>query len=565
MSTNIQFLKSLKSSDNKTDNLLEEKIRENEETIQALQNSINSKKCSNSNENHKNQENIPESSEKSGNKNDRNIKKMERSVIKEEANILSQKTKRNAKENKPTITPLKSKKLKENNNSSISTNINNNTSNTSKINISNNLSRSTNFIFNSDNKISFNNDNKDNSKILNHSKNNFCQNTNRSRNSQISNFNMNNNSVNLRNNFDISQKVDPSVSCQYSEYMPFLSNKKEKKRNKSPEKRTPNRNANYKDKKKSYSMTKIIDEEKFSNAYKRILDKDKKKKEKLEKMKKKRYEQEKKIYIFKPEINKRSKAIISKKKEDFYTRQNRLIEEKNKKIVLLKEKCERKKKGIGERKNKNNKLLSNTLSERDIIKKGREKSVNKVINKLYEWETKRKEKINNKRKIKEKEIENNIMKILGANKKSYIIKVRINNNQIINRLYKTDIKKRKENQEILSKIYTPTFQPLISKNKSPFKISSKKKNYGKIRDNRNNYMGHENKKVNSCKFLTNIYPENINDELDIHCDVDKLIRKRLFSKIKVRYKSAFKSSSVKNGINKNYLINNNNDIHYGRI
>ena len=166
-----------------------------------------------------------------------------------------------------------------------------------------------------------------------------------------------------------------------------------------------------------------INDEKFSSIYKRFLEEDKKKKDKLNKIKKNIEEDRKKIYLYKPEINKKSKEITSKNKEDFYTRQKKLMEEKKKNNALLKYKYKNNEK---EEKNK-------------MEKKYRKKSVEETINKIYEWETKRKEKINKKKEKKEKDMEKELKKMSRFNKKSYKIKVKRNPESMINRLYKLDV------------------------------------------------------------------------------------------------------------------------------
>ena len=544
MSTNFQFLNSLIPLNDKTDDLLEEKIRENEATLQALENSNDSEKSSNLFQKQENQEKLLETIEINNNNNDDNINNLQKQLIKEEIIYYNQ-------INKPTITPSKAQKLNENNNSSSSTNINNNTSNIAIINISNNLSNRMNS--NNDNKISFNKDDKDFLNIGDHSSNYHYQNKDKIRNNKnkISTFNMHNNFTNLKENLDSFQNIETSEYYQYYQNMLYLSNEKEKRMNKSVEKRQLYRNIINKNKKKSHSIIKDKNEERFSNAYKRFLDNDKKKKEKLEKMKKIRDEQEKKKYLFHPKINKKSKKLVSKRKEDFYTRQNKLIEVKKKKMVFLKEKNGQ----------NNIQLFSSNLFGKDTNKKNRKKSVDEAINKLYDWEAKRKEKINNKRKNKEKDMENNTKNIPTINKKSYSIKVNLNNNQIIDRLYKADIEKRKENKEILTKVYTPSFQPLISKNKSPSKINSKNKSV-KNKENTNNYINDLNNNETRFKFLCNKYLESINNEDSHYSNVDKLIREKLFSKIKnkVKYKSVFRLKEI---ITNNSTYNNNDPKYYG--
>ena len=65
------------------------------------------------------------------------------------------------------------------------------------------------------------------------------------------------------------------------------------------------------------------------------------------------------------------------------------------------------------------------------------------IKNMYEWDEKRKEKINNRIKNKEKSMKNNIQKKPKIDKYSNRITVNRNPDQIFNRLYRDDVIKRK--------------------------------------------------------------------------------------------------------------------------
>ena len=279
-------------------------------------------------------------------------------------------------------------------------------------------------------------------------------------------------------------------------------------------------------------------------------------------MKKKRDEEENKKYLDKPKINKRSKKLASKNKEDFYTRQVKLMEEKKKKEKLFKEKL----------KKEEQKLLSHNLSR---IDKNKKKCFEETINKLYEWEIKRKEKINQKAKDKEKEMKNKIQNIpiINNNKSSYKIKVKRNQNQIINRLYKDDICKREENKEVLNKIYSPKFQPLIIENQTLIKMNSNinKNNLRNkkisLKKNNNNFscisLSHNNKLNNYNSFTINC-KGNISDDYRDEF-VNHLIRKHVFSKIKKkqpRYRTEMRFNIIDYDNNKNDIYSNDNYNNY---
>ena len=555
MSNNPKLLNDLITFNDETDDLLDKKIRENEANIQAIE---NSNPLSNNTILFKKDENIektPEFSTKCDNIINFNTQENNNESIREKEVVNDNNTsiKNNNIINEPmsasSVTTLKQEnekeKINENNNSSLSTKLNNNTSNISNINSSNNKSININISMNNENKKSSNNNEQNNPKVNNKKENMLCQTSEKRRNTKkkVSNFNKNNLNDNFKNMNDNNFLYDYVDNSLYYQYAAFLSN--EKMRNKSAEKRqghkskiNKNKN-NYKNKNNSMNKDININDKKFSSIYKRFLEEDKKKKDKLNKIKKNIEEDRKKIYLYKPEINKKSKEITSKNKEDFYTRQKKLMEEKKKNNALLKYKYKNNEK---EEKNK-------------MEKKYRKKSVEETINKIYEWETKRKEKINKKIEKKEKDMEKELKKMSRFNKKSYKIKVKRNPESMINRLYKLDVAKRKENLEILNQIYSPSFQPLIFESKSHKGIFNHRNNNGKLKDNvanNNNTLmnlGIKNPHVESCNFLDTNHNNNISlDEDDIK--VDQLIRNRVFSKVKdknqARYQSAMKFNVIKN-------------------
>jgi hypothetical protein len=83
-----------------------------------------------------------------------------------------------------------------------------------------------------------------------------------------------------------------------------------------------------------------------------------------------------------------------------------------------------------------------------------------------EWEKKKKEKLEKLQKQKEEE-ELKLIKENPETNREENLKYNLNpkNYTITERLYVEDIKKRKDKQDILSKIYTPTFMPEIHINK----------------------------------------------------------------------------------------------------
>ena len=524
MTARIQFL-----NDVITEDLLEEKIRENEANIQAMENQNNLEENLNS-------ENKNDIKESSNSKDDINeIGNEKRISIKEEINN-KELNNSNQKDNKiPTITPIKKEEvMKENENSSTSSKkLNNLAVNLSNTNNSNNKTNNTNISINNENKNLSNFNNNKKSKKISQKKNGSSTETRRNIKKKFVNYPQNNSNYykNGKQNFLLYDSIDQSL---YYQYTTLLSN--QKIGNKSAEKRTNNRNKN-----KNNSINKDINEEKFSTIYKRILEEDKKHKQNLEKLKKNKEERDNKTYLYKPTINKKSKEITSKNKEDFYTRQKKLMEEHKRKDELLREKIRKKEK---EEINKNNILLSNNSALKEGNKKERKKSVDETINKLFEWEIKRKEKLNNK--IKEKDKENNlIINKPQINKKSLKIKVKRNPDKLINRLYKVDIKKRKEKQEYLNILYTPSFQPkILDKN-----IFSQKNVYRNRNKDKNKNLSKQNINTLGCKLnntekIENGKKEEENEE-DFYLNFNNIIRERIFSRTKKdRNRSAMKFNIV---------------------
>ena len=525
----IQFL-----NDIITDDILDKKIRENEANIQALE------KMNNLEEIPKDDINIEE-----GNNFNKNIvgKKInEKTIISTEIN------KKDSQANNIDITPIK----KEN---KINEKENNSSSSSNKINITTNISN-TNISNMNKNRI---NDKKDNS--INYSKKNFNK-INRIYIYSPSSEKRRNIKKKEQNNF-LYDNIDQSL---YYQYTTLFSN--QKIRNKSADKRPMHEYKNFNDnKEKNNSRSKDINEDMFSSIYKRFADEEKKQKEKLEKMKKNKEEQEKKKFLYKPQINKKSKEITSKNKEDFITRQKKLMEEKKKKDIILREKVKKKEK---DEINKNNILLSHNHLSKNEKNKNKKKSIDETINKLFEWEDKRKEKINNKIKSKEYNMDKNINNKDNLNI-NHKIKVKRNPKKLINRLYKVDIAKRKERQEILNQIYTPSFQPFLFENNNSSQIN-KNKNKVKNKDkNSNNNYGLNKKNPNifssDCLITNNNNIEDTSSEEDKNNNnLDDLIRNHVFGKIKskARYRSAMKFNVIKDENIKNDFIDDDEDNYFNK-
>ncbi len=545
----MDFLNNLISFDDKTDDILEKKIRENEANIQALENLDNlvensniTKKEENLNENKEEENNYKESHSDSKEKSEENnhINKnfySEEAIHKNTNNVNNNEINKFEEINNSSITPIKKDNNLKENNSSSSNKINNitttNMSNTNNSNLNINLS------INNDNKKWFN----DINEKTNKREKNYYPVSAKRRNQKKAKFNQSNSTYKKLNETYLYDNIDLSL---YYQYTSLLSN--QRIINKSAQKKPVKRNKKIKE--KNNSMNKDLIDDNFSDVYKRFIEGEKRQKEKIAQMKRNKEEQENKKYLYRPKINKKSIELTSKNKEDFYTRQRKMMEEKKKKDALLREKVKKKEK---EEINKNNILLSNNLSKKNKNNKDRKKSVNETIHKLYEWDKKRKEKINNKIKNKEKNLVTNIQEKPEINKKSYIITVNRNPNQIINRLYKIDIAKRKEKQELLNQIYTPTFQPnLIDKNNSVSKIIFIRNKEEKHRS----LNSFDNNNTNN-KFSKNTFEENVGGDDENDDNFHNALRERIFGKAKKHslFKSAVKLNITRDDNSNNYHSN----------
>ena len=545
------FLSNLITFDDKTDDILEQKIRENEANIQALENLDNIEE--NSNITKKDDNNGKESF--ISNKNSRDVSHINKVLSNQETSSKNDGNDE-IKMNNSSATPLKKEKKLKDNNSSSSNKVNITTTNISNTN-------------NSNMNISINLDNKKSSNGINgkHYKKdtNYCPVSEKRRNmkNKVTNFNQNNNTIKYLN--ENSLFFDNIDQLLYYQYTALLEN--QRFLNKSAQKRQVHnykKNNNDKMKTKNNSMNKDINDDKFSYLYKRFEEVEKKQNEKLAKLKKNQEEQDNKKYLYKPQINKKSIELTSKNKDDFYTRQKKMMEEQKKKDALLREKVKKKER---EEINKTNSLLTNhNMSRKFRDKKNnkeRRKSVDETINKLYEWDIKRKEKINNKIKNKEKNSTINVQQKPEINKNSYKITVNRNPNQIFNRLYKVDIAKRKQNQEILNQIYTPSFQPFLGDNNTNLSKVNLHKNIKKEKEkNKNKSVNYfENHNISHYKNLQTNNEDTLNTEdynIVTISNINDLMRERVFSKMKnkPRYRSAIKLNVVKDDNFNDYNFKN---------
>ena len=337
----------------------------------------------------------------------------------------------------------------------------------------------------------------------------------------------------IRINNDLNYNTQNNTSGQIISYRK-LNNSMEKR------KRKNNMESNN-EKSHDKSHDKIIKDknlEKFNLVYQKFEENEKKKLDKIEKMKKKIEEQNKMIYIYKPRINLKSREILAKKIEnekDFYERQKMIMEKYKKNDEILKEKIKKEK------------------EKEEALKNMNKIRYSYVKSKLYDWEDKQKmTNKSNKNDSIDKEDE-------ASEKTNTIYKIKVNRNinNIVNRLYKNDLEKRKHNLEILNKIYAPSFKPTLFEN---WKSANKSKSINK--DNNSNIIHKSSNHIKINSSLENINYHEKRDKSNNMTDIDNvtdLLRNRLFSKNKnkERYRSEIKFNNVINEENI-YEIRNGN-------
>ena len=171
----------------------------------------------------------------------------------------------------------------------------------------------------------------------------------------------------------------------------------------------------------------------------------------MEMMRKKKKEDELKALKPIPRINKNTDTLF-KSNKTFLQRQESF--EKKRKEKQKKTQEEMKKKELEELKKAN--------SDKKKIKK----DFSRQISQFQEWENKKKEHIN---ELKKKKEEQELKEVTKYNKKK---KTKVSQRELdnaIERLYKDDVNKRKQNQHMLKTIFTPSFTPQINRGKNNLK------------------------------------------------------------------------------------------------
>ena len=302
----------------------------------------------------------------------------------------------------------------------------------------------------------------------------------------------------------------------------------------------------------------------FNLTYERFIENESKKNERLSKIKKKREKFENKIYPHQPRINQKSKSITKSIKDGFLIRLEKYQKKQIEREELLRKSIL---KDEFEKVNKTNflmiqKKLKKKNTNVSMDKTYNSKTITESINKLLDWEKKRKEKIENE--IKKQDLIEKNGHIPKINKSKNIPNPNEKNiiKRIFDRLYYSNrriIGFKKEIKEITEES-TPKFTAKLSKTKSQPNIFC---NLKKIisypneieSENKNNYKN-ENKKekhninINIEENINNIKIEKFDD-----IDDDDLI---------IKNKEIKKDNISNNDYMNDDKINNNKELNSDR-
>ena len=131
-----------------------------------------------------------------------------------------------------------------------------------------------------------------------------------------------------------------------------------------------------------------------------------------------------------------------------------------------------------------NKAMKKSVTTYAHKKKFNKEDFNKQMDNFKDWERKKKEKIE-KLKKEQEEKELKLLKDPITNKKANMkFNTNPKNFTAAERLYEQDIKKRKDNKVLLTKIYTPTFKPTIYTKGDMYGIMAQQQQQGNKNDGR---------------------------------------------------------------------------------
>ena len=205
----------------------------------------------------------------------------------------------------------------------------------------------------------------------------------------------------------------------------------------------------------------------------------KKREENMEIIKRKIARDEKEIYTYKPKMSEGSKKYNDQNETDFFERQKNFLEKKAEKEKSMKETLKKKQE---DEINENNilKKKEEENKEKKVDDSEKKAKVEKSIKNLYEWEEKRKQKIEQKKKENSEKVETDYDYIPKINERSAQLaennKLRQKQPNIFLRLSEED-KVLKEKKQILTDMYTPSFKPRSYVPRNMNLENLKKKNY----------------------------------------------------------------------------------------
>ena len=312
----------------------------------------------------------------------------------------------------------------------------------------------------------------------------------------IKNITLNNDSLHSitkssAKNYLFQQNYKPKIKMKYKELECFINKKqsnksiqkKIKKKSKSVNKNIETNNRNIQTSQSNLTKIKCSTSANiplrkkfcksfdFNLTYERFIENETKKNEKLKKIKKRREKFENRIHPHQPRINQKSKSLTKSITDDFLVRLEKYKKEQIEKEEILKNNIL---KDEEDKINKHNYMFIH----KKLKKRGLNDSVDKIyndkiitesVNKLLDWDKKRKEKI--EKKIKKLEIIEKfshipkINKSKNSNNKDKIIK------RIFDRLYDKNKYIFEFKKELLTQESTPKFQSLLNKAKSQSNVS----------------------------------------------------------------------------------------------
>ena len=264
----------------------------------------------------------------------------------------------------------------------------------------------------------------------------------------------------------------------------------------------------------------------FEEKVGRLKNEENKKKDMAEKDKKKKEGENKKRDM---NVEKTNEKINLKIKEGFLEKQkkkeNTKQKKENKKILFNNKKYERIK--------KNNILIQHKFKEKEkklrnkTLDKNKKEKINNTISKLYDWDAKRKEKIDKDRKQFQKIEKNKYIPKINRRSASMaeLKKEKYGEKNIFDRLSKED-PQLVEKKKILKEIYTPSFKPNII-TRDNYK-TNKKKEKEIIQNEENEDSEPKYESENDSKEMETIYITSISNQYIYDDNVHDLYRNAIF-------------------------------------